>query len=235
MTNFSMNNSGKFAPPQNGEQNFTAKEYHSGTKSRQQDSENDSDINRLTDTFQALMKKKSDKGEPDGAPRQNASPAKEQGQEPAPTSMADAILASMGGLAGRAPEQVIGKEQTRDFAKTAEAICERILVSEKDVSGRQEIRISLKNDILPDTEIRLIRDEQGLHIKLVTTSAEARQFLESRQQGLQDFLGQRMKEKFSVSLSDGREQQPEQEQNENGQDQGRSRQQRNLYDEMKFS
>jgi type III secretion system needle length determinant len=226
-----MNHSGKFAPSRDGEQNLAAKEYHSGSKSRQ-DSKNDPELNRLTDKFQALMQKDTTEILSEKSDLQKSRQDREQGQNPAPASMADAILASMGKVETRSPEQVAGKEQSGNFAKTAEAICERILVSEKDVSGRQEIRISLKNDILPDTEIRLVRDDKGLHITLVTTSAESRQFLESRQQGLEDFLSQRMKEKFSVSVSDDRKQQSEQ--GDSGQDQGRSRQQRNLYDEMKF-
>ena len=69
-------------------------------------------------------------------------------------------------------------------SELAQRLVERILVSEPSAGG-QEIRLTLGNDVLPGTEISILRDASGnLAVRLVTENASSFQTLVSAQDTL---------------------------------------------------
>ncbi|MEJ5301180.1 MAG: type III secretion HpaP family protein [Thermodesulforhabdaceae bacterium] len=101
---------------------------------------------------------------------------------------------------------------------------ERILVEVPDSSNKQEVRISLSNDVLPDTEVRLVREDGVLKVKFVTGSEDAHRLLSPNLSSLKDQLESRQGDTVMVSVEMRKE--GEREQNE-----GRSRQQRSVWEE----
>lgn len=112
---------------------------------------------------------------------------------------------------------------TRGVSETARAVAERILVAEPSLVGKQEVRITLKESVLPRTEIRISKEGDKLTIDIVTTSDHSYRIISQEKNGLQQVLAERLdpRIKVEVAVSDtGREQ-----------NQGRSRQQRNVFEE----
>lgn len=150
------------------------------------------------------------------------------------TQVADTILASMGMSKTESAKQPLvegartGSKIPHDqpqLNKVMEAICDRVLVSEKSIEGRQEVRISLKESVLPDTEIRIKREADGLSIEMISGSSDARQLLKENVQGLQNLLHQKLGEKVQVAVMGAG-------QSDGASGQGRSRQRRDAYEEM---
>jgi len=139
--------------------------------------------------------------------------------------MADAILRA---FAPSGPEPAVqGAEAAQGNVSVSDIsreIADRILVSDPELSGRQEVRIMLKESVLPGTEIRIRKEGDSVQIQLVTTSNDTFILLSDRKDQLQGHLHSRLGERVSVGL----------EFNETGagQGDGRSRQRRNMYDEM---
>jgi type III secretion system needle length determinant len=101
---------------------------------------------------------------------------------------ADSILRSMQGnnpvnesgtiAAGvNAPPEVLAAE-----------IAERILVSKSDNADTAEVRISLKDSVLPDTEIILRREGEQLKVVLLTANASSHQTLLDATPALRELL-----------------------------------------------
>jgi type III secretion system needle length determinant len=138
--------------------------------------------------------------------------------------MGENILASFPGRTAPGPET--GKAEpgeARALSQVARAISERILVSDPKRYSKQEVRIMLKESVLPDTEIRISREGGTTRITLVTTSNDAYQVLTEQKEGMQNHLNQRLTGEVRVSLQGHR--------SDPGQSDGRSRQQRDLVGE----
>lgn len=82
----------------------------------------------------------------------------------------------------------------------AAAIAQRILVSDPDLGRGLEVRIELKQDILPGTEIRISRDAHGLSVQLVTANENSRAFLQDNQGGLVRHLQDRLQDPVQVTV-----------------------------------
>ncbi len=103
-------------------------------------------------------------------------------------------------------------------------IAQRILVSDSELGSGREVRIQLKDSILPGTEIRIARDAYGIHVELNSVDDGSLAFLRDNRDGLLRHLQNRMEEPVSVDVrmdSGG----------DRDESQGRSRQQRDLYEE----
>ncbi|MGC8720801.1 MAG: type III secretion HpaP family protein [Thermodesulforhabdaceae bacterium] len=101
---------------------------------------------------------------------------------------------------------------------------DRILVEVPGTSHKQEVRIRLSQDILPDTDIRIFREGGRLEVHFVTGSRESSDFVSPHLASLKDALESRQGEPVNVSLQytgEGR----------GDQSQGRSRQRRTVWDE----
>ncbi|MDR2892623.1 MAG: hypothetical protein LBV80_06015 [Deltaproteobacteria bacterium] len=104
----------------------------------------------------------------------------------------DAVLANMGGTKEiPSPGTVAGADTaSRIDADITAKLVDRILVSAPDATGGAEVRISLREDILPGTEIRIQRQaDGGISVQFVTGDIRGEQMLGARQIGdLQNVL-----------------------------------------------
>ena len=81
-------------------------------------------------------------------------------------------------------------------------MADQIHVSAKDAVNGAEIRISMKDSVLPDTEIRIMRNAGELTVTLNTKSAEANNFLASHEASLQKTLSEKFAgEKVNVNIN----------------------------------
>lgn len=158
--------------------------------------------------------------------------AADQSQEntaSAVTAMGDAILQSLQTQAPFAPSP----ETVEAPHAAAETLNERmqkfaakVLVADPG-SGLREVRITLNKSFLAGAEIRIRHDQGRLNIDLVATTADSQRFLNSHRSELQQTLQERLHDEVAVhvQLSDS---------NHHGQqNDGRSRQQRNVYEEWR--
>lgn len=108
-----------------------------------------------------------------------------------------------------------------DLNKVVGEIADRILVSSPadNPAGTQEIRIHLKESVLPNTEVRIYRHAGSLQVEFVTNTKDSQMFIAQRQPEIQKVLGERLaNETVNVSVQDGQ-------QTRGGQGEGRARQQ----------
>ena len=157
-----------------------------------------------------------------------------KGGRPDPPSLADAILSGMGAgeknqepvawpvQSSDAPHHISNNQGTE---KIVQKLCERILVSKRDLHGNQEVRITLKESAIPETEVRIRLEGHTLKVEFVTESRVSGELLENNLDTLKERLGQRVTENVVVTVK-GHD-----EFNGQGQD-GRSRQRRFVYDEV---
>jgi type III secretion system needle length determinant len=103
-------------------------------------------------------------------------------------------------------------------------IADRVLVAKDGIAGGSEVRIQLKDSVLPDTEIRIAQVEGRLEIQLVAGSATALDALRGQDALLQNRLQDKLGQEVVVVLSSGGA--------EAGQGDGRSRQQRDIIEEQ---
>ena len=145
-------------------------------------------------------------------------------QTPSPhQTTGDAILR---GLQGSQSAPAATGAMAKPDADAAQNIVDRILVSTHTADGSNEIRIQLKEDILQGTEIRLNKTEGHLSVALVTNDTNSHAFLASHKHGLQEQLCKNFDNRVDVQLIFDEQGEPHD---------GRSRQQRNLYDEIEDS
>lgn len=137
-----------------------------------------------------------------GETAEDQNPDTKHSQDPAlpgPANLpGDAILRSF--FAPAATDVPAGQEPAlRDIAAE---VAERLLVSDGPVDGRSEVRILLKDSVLPGTEIRISREAGSIQIAFVTFSADSARFLAEQQAALQQALQERMpRETVHVSVT----------------------------------
>ena len=115
-----------------------------------------------------------------------------------------------------------GSPALQDLAALSD-IAEQVLVASPE-SDQREIRIQLKNSLIPETDIRLTRQDGVLSVHLVTTSEQSAHFLSMHRDGLRQQLENRLGETVQVDV--------QKEQSADSGD-GRSRQRRDLYAELR--
>ena len=85
------------------------------------------------------------------------------------------------------PEEAAGVERLEN---TLERLVQHILVSHPERAETQEVRLILEEKLLPDTEIHLLRDPDGLlRVTLASGNANALQTLIAAQNDLKERLG----------------------------------------------
>ncbi|WP_299732812.1 type III secretion HpaP family protein [uncultured Endozoicomonas sp.] len=85
-------------------------------------------------------------------------------------------------------------QQTNNVKEVEAALnklADQIKVSAKDAINGAEVRISMKDSVLPGTEIRIQRGAGELTVTMNTSSAEAGNFLAQHEAGLQKLLADR--------------------------------------------
>ncbi len=152
-----------------------------------------------------------------------------------PQNTGEAIL---GMLQQNTQSNDVGKVQATKsvqmISDIAEKIVDRILVSNTSMNNsKDEVRLMIKNSVLPETEVRISRHGGQLEIQLVTKDTDAYRLLNERADGLQYFLKERLRNnEVNVRLQFD-EAGAEAGNNHSGRDSdGRSRNRRNLADEV---
>jgi type III secretion system needle length determinant len=138
------------------------------------------------------------------------------------------ILSGMRPAGEGAPQamETQGVDRGAQLSELAGKIANRILVSTPNSAGGQEVRITLNENILPGTEIVIKRDAGQVQIQFMVSNADSQQFLNDQRGNLQQLLHNK--------LGDGVQVEVRTQQSGQGGDSGdgRSRNQRNLYQEM---
>ncbi len=106
---------------------------------------------------------------------------------------------------------------------TIQQLSEKILVSVAKADGSKEVHVHVKNDLLPNTEVRLQLDGQNLHVNIVCTDTQTSNFLSQHAGSLQSILAEKQQGAVTVNVNADT--------NQDNSD-GRSRQQRNIYEEQ---
>ncbi|MBW2067578.1 MAG: hypothetical protein JRI31_01675 [Deltaproteobacteria bacterium] len=101
-------------------------------------------------------------------------------------------------------------------------IANQILVSNPEFSNKDEVRIVLKESFLPETEIRIRKESDGISVEFITKSEDSFRFLSPHTDSLRTVLEDRLGAQVNVQLqfSGSGEQQD-----------GRSRQRRFVWEE----
>lgn len=173
--------------------------------------ETERNLERDIDTFSDLMKKPRQKtGEMPGEKRDTAG---------------DSILqAFQSRTVSTSKEPAAAMASRSKISDVATQIADRILVSDPSLDGKQEVRIQLKESVLPGTEVRISKEGGSIRVELTTVNADSYRFLAEQQTGLQDHLKTRLGENVQVQVTTAETQGDTQD--------GRSRQQRDLYEEL---
>ncbi|MDR2504450.1 MAG: hypothetical protein LBD82_08755 [Deltaproteobacteria bacterium] len=152
-------------------------------------------------------------GEKDGAAEDEGEKPRERlgGADAPPPLSGDALLRGLG-LAGLPPQGSGAAELAgvsgaasggSESAVLAAELAERILVNADHNAGGGEVRISLKNSVLPDTEIILRREGAALVVQLASGNVSSLHTLQAARADLQDRL-QSLGMDASVEVLDGR-------------------------------
>ncbi len=147
----------------------------------------------------------------------------ESGQDAPLRSFGDAILEGFSKVSGEVAVEAVPVADGGGLDQVVQQICDKILVSDPG-SGSREVRIVLKDSIMPGTEIRLLQDAGKLQVQFVTDNADSHTRLAQHQAALQTLLNEKLGDREVVV---------EVAMDAQGQDagDGRSRQQRDAKDE----
>jgi type III secretion system needle length determinant len=106
-------------------------------------------------------------------------------------------------VAQSAPADVVN---TPRMAETVDRLVEQILVSHPDQLGDKEVRLRVRNSVLPDTEIRLSRGADGLlSVTLATGRSDALQTLVAARADLKQALDTRENREIRLTVVDTRD------------------------------
>ncbi|MCK9239984.1 type III secretion HpaP family protein [Desulfocurvus sp.] len=101
---------------------------------------------------------------------------------PGEPGSADAADADAGGSGDRRPRDEADPEELADL------VAERVLVTDKDFSDDEEVRIYLRRSVLADTQVHLRRTPEGVEVRVLTGDAASHAVLLEAK----DALGRRL-------------------------------------------
>lgn len=115
--------------------------------------------------------------------------SKEKTETPSP---GDQILKSFGRFEATAAkvDSPMQPDSTKSLEGIIQAVADKMLVS--DVSGNREVRIMLKDSVLPGTEVRISQQAGKMQIQFVTDSAKSQELLSQHQAILQQRLNDKL-------------------------------------------
>lgn len=118
----------------------------------------------------------------------------------------------------------VGQTERVAMSQQIERLVDRILVSAPAADGTTEVRITLDKNLLEGTEIAMIhRPGEGLSVEFMSDKLESQRFLLPNLSALRERLAERTGEAVAVRMSENAS-------SDTGD--GRSRNRRNLYEEM---
>ena len=120
-----------------------------------------------------------------------------------PLFSGDALLRSLGGSYAPLETQAAAPSPARDTPSLAADLAERILVDTDNRAAGGEVRIVLRDAVLPDTEIVLRREGERLVVQLVSGNSASLDALRLAQEDLRGRL-QALDREISVDVLDKR-------------------------------
>ncbi|MDR0351197.1 MAG: hypothetical protein LBH49_00925, partial [Puniceicoccales bacterium] len=118
--------------------------------------------------------------------------------DPAKMSTGERILSSMQSISEASASSKFAAET---IVKISSEIANRILISNAALDAKQEVRVQLKNDILPGTEIFIAKDGPKLNVQFNVAVSESAFFLMGRQGELRQHLIDNLKEITFVEIN----------------------------------
>ncbi|MDR3273975.1 MAG: flagellar hook-length control protein FliK [Puniceicoccales bacterium] len=101
----------------------------------------------------------------------------------------DTILSSLRASSEFHQAEAVKAEKRAGIIKSVgREVAERILASSAALNAKQEVRISLKNEILPNTEVIVSKDGKMLSVDFYTSASESASLLASKQAELRAHL-----------------------------------------------
>jgi type III secretion system needle length determinant len=137
-----------------------------------------------------------------GDPQETKGASEQAAAQQGSQQLGDAILRSLNlmhqPVQGQ-PGQPAGPS-AEQLSKAVEAVADRVLVSTPE-SGRQEVRIFLRDSVLPGTEVTITRHGGGVQIEFNTSSNTSHMLINQNKDGLENQLRQSLGEDVKVNLS----------------------------------
>ena len=144
--------------------------------------------------------------------------APDVGEQHPVATLGDAVLAGLSRESVAPSRADVAPDRGR-LTSLVSQVVERVLVSEKTAAGEGKVRLTLKDAVLPGTEVVVAREGASLAVRFLTRSDESSAWLHSNQRLICDELSQNLNCQVSVDIS-------------GEQQDGRSRGQRDLFAEM---
>jgi len=139
-------------------------------------------------------------------------------------NMGDSMLQSMQRMSTeQVQEKQVSDSKETELSSLCQKLADRILVEKEAVEARGEVRIRLKDEVLPSTEIRILRAKGRLLVELYVGADVSRQFFQDNGANLQRYLKKHIDSDVDVMLVASEK---EKEENE-----GRSRNRRDILEE----
>ena len=101
-----------------------------------------------------------------------------------------------------APAEAAHSNPRATLSDLVRDVAERITVGEAGPAGQQEVRITLKDEVLGGTEVRITEHEGAVQITFVAGSKDAEQLLEAQREGFSQALGERLGRDVRVAVTD---------------------------------
>lgn len=136
----------------------------------------------------------------------------------APATLGDEILQGVTPK-GLSQQAVVEGPASNRLQQYVDQVAEQILVKTSSSSTDQQVRLVIKQSLLPQTEVLLSRDGAALVVQFVTRSEESSSLLVAHQRFIQEQLSENLSRPVSVDVS-------------TDQQEGRSRGQRDLFAEL---
>lgn len=106
-------------------------------------------------------------------------------------------------FAGRVPDPPASSESSRRTAELVEQAVSRLLVG--GTQGESEVRIRLKSDLLPGTEVRLAQRDGRLEVEFAVTDPESGAWLAAQSSAIAGEMARRLKRDVRVRVTDENE------------------------------
>ena len=174
-----------------------------------------------SDRFQQMVEERGE-GKGRGRDQEHSGGEGRSGQEAAALPSPGELM--LRGLQGAPDPGKVEAAARGTIDSLAGQIADRVLVAKDGLAGGSEVRIQVKDTVLPDTEIRIAQVDGRLEIQLVAGSATALDALRGQDTLLQGRLQDKLGQEVVVVVSSGGA--------EAGHGDGRSRQQRNIAEEQ---
>jgi hypothetical protein len=120
---------------------------------------------------------------------------------PANVPFGEKILDTLGQISNT---QLTAPAET--ISKIGSEIIERLMIVQSVNAAKQEVVVAFKENVLPGTQVSLVREKSELSLVFTTFNAQSMEFLAAGHDGLRNFLLEQLKDMTAVHIKfEGRE------------------------------